>query len=262
MDLGLRERVAVVTGASSGIGRASAQVLGAEGARVALTYHANEDAAREAAAAVEKSGGTATTTRLALEDLDSIPGAVERIVDRWGRLDVLIANAVQWPAARAEDGRAEGLALEEWTEGLRVNLAGTVATLHAALPFMREAGWGRIVLISSGVAEEGVPGPNPYGVAKSGLHGLARQLAWDVGRAGILINVVAAGFTVTARNLGAFPDSMRERVADQTPSRRLSSPEDVARLVAFLASEANGNLTGEVVREGSSTGRSGHVIQV
>ena len=232
MDLGLRGRGVLVTGGTSGIGRAAAEAVGHEGASVAVTYQGNQRAAAETARAIEEAGGSAMTVRLALEDAESIAAAVDEVVSRWGRLDVLVANAVQWP------------------------------TVHAALAPMRSAGWGRIVLISSGVAEEGVPGPSPYGVAKSGLHGLARQLAWDVGRDGILVNVVAAGFTLTERNLDAFPDSMRERVSAQTPSRRLSSPAEVAALIAFLGSGANTNLTGEVIREGSSTGRSGHVIEV
>jgi NAD(P)-dependent dehydrogenase (short-subunit alcohol dehydrogenase family) len=262
MDLGLRDRVVLVTGASSGIGRATADSFAREGARVAITYHGNEDAARATAGAVEEAGGSAMTMRLALEDPDAIAAGVDEVVARWRRIDVLVAGAVQWPTDRAEGGRAEALSLDQWDEGLRVNLEGTIATVNAVLPSMRAGGWGRIVLISSGVAEEGFPGPSPYGVAKSGLHGLARQLTWDVGRDGILVNVVAAGFTATERNLEHFPDSVREQVAANTPSRRLSSPDEVASLVTFLGSEANANLTGEIIREGSSTGRSGHKIEV
>jgi len=262
MDLGLRDRVVLVTGASSGIGRATADSFAREGARVAITYHGNEDAARATAGAVEEAGGSAMTMRLALEDPDSIAAGVDEVVARWRRIDVLVAGAVQWPTDRAEGGRAEALSLDQWDEGLRVNLEGTIATVNAVLPSMRAGGWGRIVLISSGVAEEGLPGPSPYGVAKSGLHGLARQLTWDVGRDGILVNVVAAGFTATERNLEHFPDSVREQVAANTPTRRLSSPDEVASLVTFLGSEANANLTGEIIREGSSTGRSGHRIEV
>jgi NAD(P)-dependent dehydrogenase (short-subunit alcohol dehydrogenase family) len=262
MDLGLRDRVVLVTGGSSGIGRATAESFGREGARVASTYHGNGDAAKQTAAAVEAAGGTAMTVRLALEEQASVAAAVEEVVSRWDRVDVLVAGAVQWPTARAEGGRAEGLSLDNWQQGLRVNLEGTIATVHAVLPAMRANGWGRIVLLSSGVAEEGLPGPSPYGVAKSGLHGLARQLTWDVGRDGILVNVVAAGFTATERNLEHFPDSVRRQVSANTPSGRLSSPEEVASLITFLGSAANANLTGEIVREGSSTGRSGHKIEV
>ena len=120
---------------------------------------------------------------------------------------------------------------------------------------MAERKWGRIVLISSGLAEHGMPpnGSPVYGSAKAGLHGLARNLAWELGPAGIFINVVAAGFTMTERNLERFPPEMRARVASQTPTRRLSAPEDVAPIVMFLASKANTNISGEIVREGQAT---------
>jgi NAD(P)-dependent dehydrogenase (short-subunit alcohol dehydrogenase family) len=169
MDLGLTDRVVLVTGATSGIGRATAVAFAREGARVAITYHGRDEAAEATERAIEDAGGSAMTVRLALEDQPSIAASVGKVVERWDRVDVLVAGAVQWPTTRAEGGRAEALSLERWDEGLRVNLEGTIATIHAVLPSMRAGGWGRIVLISSGVAEEGLPGPSPYGVAKSGL---------------------------------------------------------------------------------------------
>ncbi|MFL5906150.1 MAG: SDR family NAD(P)-dependent oxidoreductase [Solirubrobacterales bacterium] len=259
MDTGLRDKVAVVTGASGGIGSATAAAFGGEGARVALTYKGNREGAESVARRIDDES-EAMVVPLSLEEPASIESAMSAIADRWGGIDVLVANAVRWPQARADEGRAERLPLSEWRESLRTNLEGTVATVNAALPFMRERNWGRIVLISSSVADEGQPGPNPYGVGKAALWGLARQLAWDVGRDGILVNVVGAGFTVTERNLANFGDEVRESVSSRIPSGRLSSPEEVANLVVFLASRANGNITGEQVLEGSSTGRSAHLM--
>ncbi|MFD2354825.1 SDR family oxidoreductase [Nonomuraea ferruginea] len=103
-----------------------------------------------------------------------------------------------------------------------------------------------------------MPGPGPYGTAKAGLHGMARALAWEGGRDGILVNVVAPGFTLTEKASG-FPRAIIDQLAAGVPTRRLSDPEDVARLVVFLGSAANGNLTGELVREGSSAARAPHV---
>lgn len=150
------------------------------------------------------------------------------------------------------------MALEEWQATISANLIGAAAQVRAVLPSMRSGGWGRIVLISSSVAEEGVPGPGPYGTAKSGLYGMARALAWEAGRDGILVNVVAPGFTLTDSR-PPIPKAITDRLAAGTPSRRLSDADDVAKLVLFLGSGANGNLTGEFVRDGSSAARAPHI---
>lgn len=260
MDTGLSRRTALVTGGSRGIGRAVAEVLAAEGANVAITYRSDADAAGAVVAGIEADGGRALAVPMSLGDRDSVAAAARAAADAFGGVDVLVANAVQWPTQRPDEGRFENIGADFWREMIAANVEGTVATVDAVLPAMRERGWGRIVLISSAVAEEGVPGPSPYGVAKSAYPGIARQLAWDAGRDGILVNVVGTGFTVTERNRERFGDDVREQVAVRTPSRRLSGPGDVAKLVVFLGSEANANITGETVYEGSANGRSGHVV--
>lgn len=259
MDTGLRERVVLVTGGSSGIGAATAVAFAREGAKVAVTYRKREEAARAVAAAITEAGGEPFVTPMDLEDLPSARRAVDAVLARWGRVDVLVANAVRWggdapdPTVRFED-----VPVEEWLAMVGANLVGAAAAVRGVLPGMRARGWGRIVLISSGVAEEGLPGPGPYGTAKAGLHGMARALAWEGGRDGILVNVVAPGFTLTEKASG-FPRAIIDQLAAGVPTRRLSDPEDVARLVVFLGSAANGNLTGELVREGSSAARAPHV---
>jgi 3-oxoacyl-[acyl-carrier protein] reductase len=250
MDLGLNGRTALVTGGSNGIGRAIALGLGAEGANVALTYRSDADAA---ASAVDAIDGDAIALPLDLEDTASIEAAVAATVDRFGGIDVLVVNAVRWPTARAD--RFEELPPEEWQSVLRANLEGAFATVRAVLPSMRGRELGRIVMMSSGIAEEGYPATWPYGAAKAGLHGFARTLAWDLGADGILVNVVGTGFTATDHNRERFPQEMRDRVAAATPQKRLSTPGDVANLVVYLASAANTSVTGEVIREGTSNAR-------
>jgi NAD(P)-dependent dehydrogenase (short-subunit alcohol dehydrogenase family) len=253
MELGLRNRVVLVTGASSGIGRAIAVAFAREGARVAITYRSNTPAAEETVTHIHGAGGQGFAVPMDLTEPSGIENAVAQIVNHWGHIDVLIGNAVRW-------GMVFGLPLQQIDAGelkaiLSGNLEGTFHLLRAVLPSMVERKWGRIVLISSGLAEHGMPpnGSPVYGSAKAGLHGLARNLAWELGPAGIFINVVAAGFTMTERNLERFPQEMRDRVAAQTPTRRLSVPEDVAPIVVFLASNANSNISGEIVREGQAT---------
>ncbi|MBA3585630.1 MAG: SDR family oxidoreductase, partial [Gemmatimonadetes bacterium] len=116
------------------------------------------------------------------------------------------------------------------------------------LPSMRERGWGRIVMLSSGSVEYGMPGGGAYGAAKAALHGLGRSLARELGPGGILVNVVMPGLVVTERNLKPIPEQVRDTVATESPSGRLSVPEDVAAAIVFLASKANGNTTGEILR--------------
>lgn len=256
MDLGLHGRVALVTGGSRGIGAAIAVALGQEGARVALTYRESADQAATVATRVERAGGQALAVPLDLTDHTTIDAAVDTVRAHWGGIDVVVANAVQWP--EASGGRFEDVDPSTWQRNLRANLDGTFATVRAALPAMRGRDAGRIVFISSGVAEEGLPGMWSYGAAKAGLHGFARALAWDLGPEGILVNVVATGFTLTETNRGRMPREMLDRVASATLARRLSEPEDVAALVAYLGSTANRSVTGEVIREGSSTTRSSH----
>lgn len=257
MDTGLRGRVVLVTGGSSGIGRATAVAFGAEGARVALTYRGDRDGAETTVGQVEAVGGEAVALPLDLAEPATIDAAVRAVVDRWGGIDVLVANAVAWGTRRPGHGVGlEDVPPAEWQAMLRTNLEGAFATLRATLPAMRGRRWGRIVLMSSGVAEEGLPGSWAYGAAKAGLHGLARSLAWDLGSEGILVNVVGTGFTMTDRNQASLSDEFRERAEAAVPSSRLSTAEDVASLVVFLGSAANANMSGEVVREGSSTGRS------
>ncbi|MGP4109384.1 SDR family NAD(P)-dependent oxidoreductase [Streptomyces sp. 4N509B] len=262
MDLGLHGRTALVTGASSGIGEAIAVALGAEGARVALTYRSGADRADAVARRVREAGGEALPLPLDLTDHATIDAAVAAVRDRWGGIDTLVANAVEWP--RSGPPR-RGLRFEDadpadWQSELRANLDGTMATVRAALPAMRGRADGRVVLLSSGIAEEGVPGAWSYGAAKAGLHGFARCLAWDLGQEGILVNTVAVGFTLTRANRDRMPADVLARTAASTLTHRLSDPEDVAALVTFLGSPANRSVTGEAIREGSSTTRSAHGV--
>lgn len=259
MQTEMNGRVVLVTGASKGVGAATARAFGAEHARVAITYNTDRAGAEAVASSIEEVGGEAMIVPLQLGDPATATAAVEAVVQRWGDIDALVANAVDWGGDGPPDPgiRFEEVPLDHWQRMIDTNLIGTVAVIRSVLPGMRRKGWGRIVLISSSVAEEGVPGPGPYGTAKSGLYGLSRGLAWEGGRDGILVNVVAPGFTLT-ESRADLPDAVTDMLAAGTPTRRLSSPDDVARLIVFLASDANGNLTGEVIREGSSAARAPH----
>jgi 3-oxoacyl-[acyl-carrier protein] reductase len=253
LDTGLKQRVVLVTGASSGIGRAIAVTFAREGARVGITYRSNKTAAQETVRRIQDAGVEGFAVPMDLTEPAEIERAVAQVMKHWGHIDVLIGNAVRWAAVWG--AQIQQIDVGDLTAILRGNFEGTFHLLRAVLPSMVERKWGRIVLISSGLAEHGMPpnGSPIYGSAKAGLHGLARNLAWELGPAGIFINVVAAGFTMTERNLERFPQSMRDEAAASTPTRRLSLPGDVAPMVVFLGSAANTNISGEVVREGQAT---------
>ena len=242
MDTQLLGRAVLVTGGSSGIGRATAIAFGREGARVALTYRSDVDAANRVAAEVTSAGGDGFCVPLDLTDPNSIGLALEQVLARLEGLDVLVANAVRWPSDAQEPLSKADPVL--WERALRANLEGTAWTVRAAWPALAASGKGRVVLVSTGVTRTGMVGASAYATAKAGLEGLAAALKWEGAETGILINTVAPGFTVTERNLATFGDEVREMVRARTPSGRLSGPSDVASAIVYLGSPANRNITG------------------
>jgi 3-oxoacyl-[acyl-carrier protein] reductase len=247
MDLGLAGKRVFVTGGTGGIGRAIVQSFAAEGAHVAFTYCTSTEAASALTSSLGNSA-RALAVRYDLADARSIADAVAQVETAWGGIDVLVTAAVRWAAfGPFLQQPFESAPDDAWLPLLRVNLEGHIHTTQRVLPGMRARRWGRIALLSSYHATEGTRGSEFYGAAKAGLHGFMRGLAWDVGADGVFVNVIAPGITLT--------DQIRARVAPErlsgeaarSPSGRLSTPEDIARVVTFVCSEANGNLTGEVI---------------
>jgi NAD(P)-dependent dehydrogenase (short-subunit alcohol dehydrogenase family) len=249
MDLGLEERVAHVTGSSRGIGRATAKLFAQEGARVAITYRNDREKAEAVAEEVRVAGGDAFVLFFDLASDESIRAAAQAVLVHWGRIDILVNNAVQWENRLPWDALPfEQLPAEEWRTMLHANIDGAYAAIQAAVPSMRERSWGRIVNVSSGIAVDGVPGAGPLAAAKAALHGLTRTLAKELGPAGILTNVVMPGLTLTERNTENIPAAIRDQVAQASPIRRLLPPEEVAPTIVFLCSAANTAVTGEIIR--------------
>ncbi|GAA4257600.1 SDR family NAD(P)-dependent oxidoreductase [Dactylosporangium darangshiense] len=245
MDLGLEGRCVLVTGASSGIGRATAVAFGAAGARVAVGYHINETGAAETVSAVETGGGTAAAVRLDLGDERSIAGAVERIGEMWGPVDVLVNNAVAWPGFPAAGETFETAPVEKMRASLRANLEGPYLLSRAVVGGMRRRGWGRIAHVSTGLVEDGMPGSAAYVTAKAGLHGLNRVMSRELAAAGILTNVVMAGFVPAGKPI---PPAVQQQAADAAAIRRVSEAGEVAEVIVFLCSARNTNVTGQAVR--------------
>jgi len=247
MDLRLKEQTVLVTGSSSGIGRAAAIAFGAEGARVAVTYHKNRQGAEETARNVHDAGGQAPVAHYDLANPEVIRSSIETIQQEWGMLNVLVNNAAPMDAAGPTGQMFEDVPLKEWESMLRMTLEGVTLMLQCALPVMRKSGWGRIVHISSG-ATDGWPGLGPYATAKAGLHGLSRTLAVELGPANILSNVLLLGMVLTESVRQRVPAEQQEQVKQGTPTRRITTPDDVAAAIVFLGSRANRQITGEIIR--------------
>jgi NAD(P)-dependent dehydrogenase (short-subunit alcohol dehydrogenase family) len=252
MDYGLRDRVVFITGGSAGIGRAAARAFGGEGAKVAVTYRADKQGAADTVAAVEGAGGEAVAVRLDLAEQRGIRSAIDDVAARWGGIDVLVGNAAETAGhAAAFDPASPAFAdipPERWRPQLITGLEGMFHTLQAAVPAMRDRGWGRIAFVSSAAAEHGGPREQAYATTKAGLAGLAGSLARELGPDGILVNIVMPAMTTTERIVRAVPEPVRQMIAGRVATKRLSSPDDVANAIVFLCSTANGNITGETVR--------------
>lgn len=247
MDLGLKGRVALVTGSSRGIGRAAAEIFGREGALVAVTYHNLRERAEAVAAGIRERGGEAMVLRLDLSSDQSIRNAVDAVAARWDRIDILINNAVHGSERVVVQCPFEEVPSEQWRDVLRGNFEGAHVAIMAVLPYMRRNRWGRIVNVSSAVAADGYPGGATYGAAKAALHGLTRTLARELAPEGILTNVVMPGLTQTEAVLSSMPQLV-EQAAKVSPIRHVPTPEEVASVIVFVASAANTTVNGEVIR--------------
>ena len=235
------ERVAFVTGASRGIGRAIVVSLAEAGHPIGFCYSSDEEGARATQAAVEVVGGKAVAVRADVADPDGVDSAFREIESSFGPVTVLVNNA-----GIAHDGLLVRMSDEHWRAVLDTNLTGAFNTIRRATPGMMKARYGRIVNVSSVVGQMGQAGQANYAAAKAGLLGLSRSVARELARRGITCNVVAPGPIVTAMT-EEMPSDWRAQAEAAVPLGRFGTAEECAAVVSFLCSEAAGYVTGALV---------------
>ena len=236
----LTGRVALVTGASQGIGRACALALAAAGASVALAAR-NEAKLAEVAAEIAAVGGDAQAFSLDIADEISIKACAKGVVAHFGRLEILVNNA-----GITRDVLALRMKRADWDDVLTTNLTGAFLLSQAAIAPMLKARWGRIINITSVVGQTGQSGQANYAASKAGLIGMTKSLARELAGRAITVNAVAPGYIQTAMT-GILTEEQRLAMTSQIPMARPGADTDIAHAVAFLASEAAAYITGHTL---------------
>jgi len=236
----MANRIAFVTGASRGIGRACALALSAGGAKVVLAAR-QLDRLEQVAAEIRTAGSEVFVVPIDLASQDSIKEAFSKASKEFGRVDILINNA-----GLTRDGLAMRMKRDDWDAVLQTNLSGSFFCIQQVLPQMVRERWGRIVNITSVVGESGNAGQANYAASKAGLIGLTKSLAQELASRNITVNAVAPGFVETDMT-ASLSDELKAKITESVPLKRIGRPEDVAAAVKFLAGDDAGYITGHVL---------------
>jgi 3-oxoacyl-[acyl-carrier protein] reductase len=253
MDLGLKDKVALVAAASQGLGRAVAEELAAEGASLVLCARNPQTLAETAAAIAESSGAHVLAVPADVTDVEQIARVVQSGEDRFGRIDILVTNAGGPPA-----GQFDQLTREQWEQATKLTLFSAIELTRAVLPAMKERRWGRILNITSIAVKQPVENLMLSNSLRAGLTGFARTLANEVASFGVTVNNILPGYTRTERleelaqmmatKQGISSAEFRAKWEQEIPMRRLGEPREFAALAAFLVSERASYITGTSIQ--------------
>jgi 3-oxoacyl-[acyl-carrier protein] reductase len=236
----LKDKVALVTGASQGIGWDIAQALVVAGAKVAVAARTEEKLAL-LAGEIAAAGGEAIAVKMDVADAEQVKAGFKQVIEKFGRLDILVNNA-----AITRDGLAVRMKPDDWDAVIRTNLTGAHLCIQQALGTMMRARAGRIINVSSVVAQMGNAGQANYVAAKAGLIGLTKAIAMEIASRNITVNAVAPGFIETPMT-DVLSDKVKEELKARIPLGRLGVPRDVAASIVFLASDEAAYITGHVL---------------
>jgi 3-oxoacyl-[acyl-carrier protein] reductase len=237
----LKDKVALVTGASQGIGRDTALALAEAGAKVAVAARNEEKLAALVKEIVALEAGQALAVKMDVADAEQVKAGFKAVLEKLGRLDILVNNA-----AITRDGLAMRMKADDWDAVIRTNLTGAHLCIQQALPTMMRARAGRIINIASVVAQMGNAGQANYVAAKAGLIGLTKAIAIEIASRNITVNAVAPGFIETPMT-DVLPDKVKEELKTRIPLGRMGSARDVASAIVFLASDEACYITGHVL---------------
>ena len=242
MDIkGLDNRVALVTGASRGLGKAISLMLASCGARVAVNYLSSEKEAKNVIKDIKGIGGQAMLCQADVSDSASVKAMTRNIIDNWEKIDILVNNA-----GIVKDNLLPRMPDEAWDEVINTNLRGAYLCTKFAVRSMMEQGWGRIINISSLAGLVGNLGQTNYSAAKGGLIAFTKSVAREVGSRNITANAIAPGF-ITTEMTGKLPQETKDAILSRIPLKRFGVPDDVADMVTFLASERASYITAQVI---------------
>lgn len=237
----LNDKVALVTGASSGIGKEIAKMLAAKGAKVIINYSSSSEAAQAVVSQIEEAGGTAECIGCSVSDFTAVGAMIKDIVKRYGHIDILVNNA-----GITKDNLLMAMKEEEFDAVIDVNLKGTFNTLRHVYRYMLKQKSGSIINISSISGVVGNPGQVNYAASKAGVIGMTKSMARELAGRGIRVNAVAPGFVATPMT-EKLPEAAKEAGLAQIPMGRFGKPEEIASAVCFLASDEASYITGQVL---------------